>query len=153
MDSLADSCYCKCCLQQILAMAEIREDVEQHLRRIEGQRQLLTEQKVAEQRRLVRLLDAQLREACASCSAQEHELKDLLAEVLGQLHAYTGASPFTCLMYGVHGPHCPCKSSNLTQEPKLHAADGVSSSSLMCREGLGVIAATPRPPVNCLFEM
>jgi len=72
-------------------MAEIREDVEQKLRRIEGHRQLLTEQKVAEQRRLIRMLDAQLKEACDSCNAQERELKDLLGEVLGQLHAYTGA--------------------------------------------------------------
>lgn len=100
-----------CRLQQILAMAEIREDVEQHLRRIKGQRQLLTEQKVAEQRRLIRLLDAQLRESCQSCNAQERELKDLLAEVLGQLHAYTGASPFACLMFGVHGPHWTCKAA------------------------------------------
>ena len=80
-----------CCLQQVLAMAEIREDVEQQLRRIEGRRQLLAEQKVAEQRRLIRLLDAQLKEACEGCNAQERELKDLVAEVLGQLHAYTGA--------------------------------------------------------------
>ena len=72
-------------------MAEIREDVEQKLRRIEGHRQLLTEQKVTEQRRLIRMLDAQLKEACDSCNAQERELRDLLGEVLGQLHAYTGA--------------------------------------------------------------
>ena len=82
-------------------MAEIREDVEQHLRRIEARRQLLTEQKVAEQRRLARLLDAQLKEACEGCNAQERELKDLLAEVLGQLHAYTGSPPFTCYICGV----------------------------------------------------
>ena len=106
------------CLQQILAMAEIREDVEQHLRRIEGRRQLLTEQKVAEQRRLLRMLDAQLKEACDGCHAQEHELRDLLAEVLGQLHAFTGASSSTCLCCaGLHSKFC--SSSKLILEPEL----------------------------------
>ncbi len=95
-------------LQQVLAMAEIREDVEQHLRRIEARRQLLTEQKVAEQRRLIRLLDAQLKEACEGCNAQERELKDLLAEVLGQLHAYTGVllpSHVSCVVCTVQPLH------------------------------------------------
>lgn len=76
--------------QHILAIAEIREDLEQHLGRAEGCRQALTEQKLAEERRLIRILDAQLKQACDSCCAHERELKDLLGEILGQLHAYTG---------------------------------------------------------------
>lgn len=64
--------------------------MEQHLRRIEGHRQLLAEQKVLEQRRLIRLLNAQLKQSCDSCNAQEKELKDLHGELVGQLHAFTG---------------------------------------------------------------
>ena len=74
----------------MLAVAEIREDVEQQLQRIERHRQALTERKVAEQRRLIRLLDAQLAEACGSCSAHEKGLRELLGDAAGQLQACTG---------------------------------------------------------------
>ena len=74
----------------MLAVAEIREDVEQQLQRIERHRQALTERKVVEQRRLAGLLDAQLREACDSCSAAEKGLRELLGDAAGQLQACTG---------------------------------------------------------------
>ena len=77
-------------LQQVLAVAEIREDLEQQLQRIEAHRQALTERKVAEQRRLIRLLDAQLAEACGSCAAHEKGLRELLSDAAGQLQACTG---------------------------------------------------------------
>ena len=77
-------------LQQVLAVAEIREDLEQQLQRIERHRQALTERKVAEQRRLIRLLDAQLAEACGSCATHERGLRELLGDAAGQLQACTG---------------------------------------------------------------
>ena len=88
----------------MLAVAEIREDLEQQLQRIEAHRQALTERKVAEQRRLIRLLDAQLAEACGSCAAHEKGLRELLGDAAGQLQACTGGRSCACME---HAPRCP----------------------------------------------
>jgi hypothetical protein len=88
--------------QHILAIAEIRADLEQHLGRAEGRRQALREQKLAEERRLTRVLDAQLKQACDSCIIHEREIKDLLGEVLGQLHTYTGKLHALVLVHKDH---------------------------------------------------
>ena len=92
-------------LQQVLAVAEIREDLEQQLQRIERHRQALTERKVAEQRRLIRLLDAQLKEACDACSAQESGLRELLGDTAGQLQACAGERSRACPDQLLHARH------------------------------------------------
>ena len=111
-------------LQQVLAVAEIREDLEQQLQRIERHRQALTERKVAEQRRLIRLLDAQLKEACDSCSAHEKGLRELLGDAAKQLQACTGLRSGACLVHAP--PYAACSA---------HAPPYAAPLISECREG------------------
>lgn len=58
-------------VQQLLGLAELREDVLQQMQQIEARKMAMAEQKLAEQARLAADLDVRLQAACGplDCSA------------------------------------------------------------------------------------
>jgi uncharacterized protein with PIN domain len=79
----------------MLQLVELREGLRRRLSAWEGHRAALMQAKAAEQARLIRRLDAQLRQATAGAEAHAAEA----AQVLGSVEAHMQACLGACCSY------------------------------------------------------
>lgn len=99
------------CAQHVLALAELRQDLADHVHAAEAGKLAAAERKLAEQRRVERQLETRLRRACSSIEDQEARVQALMQEVDSELRAYSGMhlpilSMLSTLMGAVHLQAC-----------------------------------------------
>ncbi len=99
------------CVQHVLALAELRQDLADHVHAAEAGKLAAAERKLAEQRRVERQLETRLRRACSSIEDQEARVQALMQEVDSELRAYSGMhlpilSMLSTLMGAVHLQAC-----------------------------------------------
>ena len=74
----------------MLALAELREDLAEGVRAAEAGKLAAAERKLAQQLRVERRLEADMRRACSGIEDQEARVQNLMQEVDSELRAWQG---------------------------------------------------------------
>ena len=79
----------------MLTLVELRESLRRRLGAWEGHKAALVDAKAAEQARLIRRLDAQLRQATAGAAAHAAETAQVLGSIEAHMEACLGVAPLS----------------------------------------------------------